>query len=753
MLDLNTPPRPLRFPQDWLRFLYWVFFKPLTLQKKYLYTIGFSKREPIKLAFFDMLLLALLVFFLTFVLRILGFYVNWFAVFITISFSLLFCILLFVLGGVLGNTLISTTFGGLLGVSFGVLLSVDENVPFGVLLKANRDISFGVEVAFIVALITGVAVGISYAMSYGATFGLSFGVSYIVMYGVISGYSFAVIIAMAFFLGYFRLINYVLYIPIAFLQGRYGKTLRLSPVIWDELIWFPLPGLDNLLFNIALSDRHEGMKSIAYVAGSFRQGWAARQALLALTAHDVAQADTLPKIAAIAENLGWLPEDAPRALREILLAVDEISRHARAALESETLYNRQEQLRRGLARLEQARQGMAYAGERNLARQMIPALEVWQQVFTAELERASDQEKIPNVYVAGSPLIKNSKTFKGRKDLFKMLTNELVSPAGQRPTLLLFGARRMGKTSTLMQLPVQLGPQIVPVTVDLQQAALVENVAGLLALLAREIIRSARLERHLSLPEIDREALAKDPYLHFQDWLEQVETALGDKFWVLLTLDEFEALGEMYADGRTDERIFQLLRGVIQHHPRLTLLLSGAHTLLELPPYWSNYFINVRMLKVGPLPEADAVELITRPIPDFPLRYDEDALRLLLDETGGHPNWIQAACREIVDKMNDANRFQVRVADVAAALQTVPETLGGDFVDFWEGRDASDAMRDLLKEVAAAGGLPAAKLDARRGDPEFRRALDFLLRRDVLVQEEGVYRFRAGLLRRWVQER
>jgi predicted AAA+ superfamily ATPase len=61
----------------------------------------------------------------------------------------------------------------------------------------------------------------------------------------------------------------------------------------------------------------------------------------------------------------------------------------------------------------------------------------------------SAREIIPNVYVAGSPLATASKVFKGRRDLFLALERELATAAETRPTLLLFGARRCGKTSAL----------------------------------------------------------------------------------------------------------------------------------------------------------------------------------------------------------------------------------------------------------------------------------------------------------------
>ena len=181
--------------------------------------------------------------------------------------------------------------------------------------------------------------------------------------------------------------------------------------------------------------------------------------------------------------------------------------------------------------------------------------------------------------------------------------------------------------------------------------------------------------------------------------------------------------------------------------------MSGAHTLEELPPLWSNYLINTRMLKVGPLEEADARELILRPIPDFPLTYDEEAVELLLRETGCHPNWLQFTCREVVETLNNENRFHAALKDVESALGKVPQVLAGDFKDLWEGRDSSDLMRALLKTIATdkEEAAPESKLEKfAKKEVDFQKTREFLLRRDLLVYEDGAYRFRAGLLRRWV---
>lgn len=759
---MYTDPRPLEFPRDILRFLYWVFFKPMTLSNymtqidsslpKYsnisLFTLWQRRREHpeftplIQLSFANIFFMPLLTFPLAGLLQLSGVEINWFNVMYGVTYGLAFGLTAGVAAGMAA------------GVAFGVTAGVAAGMAGGVATGMTLEVAYGVAVGIATGITLGVAGGVTLSMAGGMTAGIiisiAAGVSFVVRAGSITeGMITTMATGIAFILTYLRLPLYILQAPWALFHNHLYESGELtgSPLFWDEMIWFPLPGLDELLIKISKQDRQQGIDAISFVSNSFRQDWAVSRALSTLIMSDINKASSLKDVAKISLDQVWQKDTIRFNFQNDL---EQISHHARAALESQTLYNRQEQLRLGIKLLDPLVKGLS---ESRLFHTAGPSIQSWLAVFIAEIEAAGLKENIPNVYVSSSPLIKESKVFKGRKDLFLLLTNELSSPAGQRASLLLFGARRMGKTSTLKQLPIQLGPQIVPVSIDLQQVGTVKNTENLLYLLARNVVRSAYEERRLKLPELERSELEKDPYFAFQEWLNNVENELDDYYWVLLALDEFEALGEMLESGRIDERIFQMIRGIIQHHPRFTVLMSGAHTLEELPPLWSNYLINTKMLKVGPLQEADARELILHPIPDFPLSYDEDAVELLLSETGCHPNWLQFTCREVVETLNNENRFHAVHADVKSALSKVPQVLAGDFKDLWEGRDSSDLMRNILRTIAVAkeDALPESELKKYfKPEVEYQNTREFLLRRDILVYENETYRFRANLLKRWV---
>jgi hypothetical protein len=199
-------------------------------------------------------------------------------------------------------------------------------------------------------------------------------------------------------------------------------------------------------------------KPIADATESLNQSWAARNTLIELTAYDVERAQNARAIANIAEQFAWLPPTMPKDLENVLPPIRDIAQYAQAALESDTLYNQQTQLRNAIAQTQRVRAGLALSNNRQIAARFGRALEMWEQVLGKELSGLNAREVIPNVYVAGSPLSTASKVFKGRHDLYIALERELASDAETRPTLLLFGARRCGKTSAIKQMPVRLVP-------------------------------------------------------------------------------------------------------------------------------------------------------------------------------------------------------------------------------------------------------------------------------------------------------
>jgi hypothetical protein len=265
------------------------------------------------------------------------------------------------------------------------------------------------------------------------------------------------------------------------------------------------------------------------------------------------------------------------------------------------------------------------------------------------------------------------------------------------------------------------------------------------------MVASARAQRSVVLPELPRDRLAHNPFLAFDDWLDEVETELGQRT-ALLTLDEFEVLDDAFTKHRFDEAaVLGTLRSLVQQRTRFKLLLAGSHTLDELRR-WSSYLINVQVLHLSYLNLAEAHRLVEQPVKDSALRYEPDATQRVLDLTRGHPFLVQLLCREVVDIKNQqlpSDRRLARLSDVEAAVEQAFVTNPLFFFDICN-QIALDGVA-VLRFMAASGERATTRTDALQSKfpNELQPVLDMLMRRELIEPRDDGFGFQVELIRRW----
>lgn len=361
-----------------------------------------------------------------------------------------------------------------------------------------------------------------------------------------------------------------------------------------------------------------------------------------------------------------------------------------------------------------------------------------------------NNQEIDNPYITGIPLTLEQEIFTGRDDIGLSIEKLLLDR--RRPPLLLYGQRRMGKTSLLNNISKLLPNRIIPMFVDLQGVPVsASNYAGFLYNLARGMRTSAKNQSAVNLPPLTRENLTDDPFTQFDEWLDEVETILAENT-ALLMLDEFETLDNAINKGRFDEEdILGMLRHLIQHRSKFKLLIAGSHTIEEYQR-WASYLINVQVVHITYLKESEARQLILSPIQDFPVIYEPEALKKVLDITRCHPFLVQLLCAEIITLKNEQNpamRRLVKAVDVEAAI---PETLktGGFFFADIENNQIDDFGREILKFIANQGeGAVISKQRILQHFPNTENSLLSLLQRDLIEENNQSYSFQVELIRSW----
>ena len=387
--------------------------------------------------------------------------------------------------------------------------------------------------------------------------------------------------------------------------------------------------------------------------------------------------------------------------------------------------------------------------------------------------RKTDQ--IKNPYVVGPVLQPGTPLFVGRQDLVQQLEQGL-GRGSHRPTFFLNGERRMGKTSTLRQLPLLLDARrFLPIFFDLQAPEMTSRVAAFLGTIVEkmsETMRTADMQveplakEHLQEAQRENEATV---YYAFDEWLKQVEQVLEqNNRVVLLSFDEFENLEIAGKDKNLDlHLLLNWFRSVIQNRPQLALLFSGGKSVSEMGQEttlnWSGYFVNVQTFRVSFLREAEARHLITHPIPDYPIEqiFGMGVVDEIIRVTSCHPFLVQAVCSNLVDNLNADSRNRVEIQDMGVAVtQVLGRWEDGYFEDLWARSDPEQracliALSELDKSdiQQIAQYIYRNKEITRENLQNVRHTLQVLLKRDLALLENETYRMATPIFGQWVERK
>ncbi len=534
--------------------------------------------------------------------------------------------------------------------------------------------------------------------------------------------------------------------------------LRWHSAFWDEQQRLPLYGLHDHLLLVLERDEDEGEAALAFLATS-NQRQVAQMVQIERDARRLAGCAGVMALRKVHHYLGQIEfSDSPVAA--LLFAFGQISQDVDAALNQTTAYNQRLALQNVSKRLTRMAHQLTQSNGR-YAPLFYDIAGRWQHILAdriQELALASEtRQEINSPYVIGMPLSPQQEIFVGRREISLDIERFLLTP--NCPPLFLYGQRRMGKTSLLNNLGRLLPSTILPLFVDLQgPAAWASDHTGFLYSLAQAMITSARQQRGLRLPYLSRQALGGDPFIYFNEWLNEVAhlAKAHGQTTILLALDEFEALDDALDKGRLDETaVLGLLRHIIQHRSEVKLLLAGSHALADFQR-WASYLINVRLLHLDYLHESEARHLIERPIQAFPLRYEAEASQRVLDLTRCHPFLVQLLCHEIVALKNQQAPDRRRLARLDDVETAVTQAMAhGDlyFADIYYNRVDRDGLA-VLGRLAAQG--ERGRLSRSALSEQMATNLDQTLARlcqyELIEPINGCYRFQIELVRRWFAE-
>jgi hypothetical protein len=200
------------------------------------------------------------------------------------------------------------------------------------------------------------------------------------------------------------------------------------------------------------------------------------------------------------------------------------------------------------------------------------------------------------------------------------------------------GARKIGKSSLLARIKTEYEEiGVYSILMDLESPANPDHTSFL-----------QRME--LELNRLFNTAI------HFGDSIEEFTCAMknlprGGRRLVII-LDEIDGL--LLYDKRQDFRLFRTFRSLFQEGC-CQFILSGFEVLQNVKRGIDSPFYNFcEEIPLGPLEKKYALDLITEPMANIGISYENPADReLILQYTALHPNLVQFFCKHLIEKMDE----------------------------------------------------------------------------------------------------
>lgn len=316
-----------------------------------------------------------------------------------------------------------------------------------------------------------------------------------------------------------------------------------------------------------------------------------------------------------------------------------------------------------------------------------------------------------------------------------MIKNAIIREP--KPTLFLYGRRRTGKSSTLLNLNRLLGEQAISVPLDMQNLRFRESSTAFCRNVSKEICKFEPQLRN-AYEEYDFE---KNPFTALHEFLDGAErfTAEHNKL-ILLAFDEYERLDASH------HSILDTLRSIIQYRRKIVVLVSGSHRFSEIKDViWSDYLINTQTVEISYLDQGSAYKLLTGPVENFDLKYSPIMPEKIIELTHCQPYLLQAIASELVNHLNFNQRKEATFEDLEIVKKRVLTAAEAYFTNVWF-EECKDDERQFIEDLIVSN----TKYTKSTSPKHIIRSL---LSKEILEQKDGGIQITVPLFQQWIQEK
>jgi hypothetical protein len=663
-----------------------------------------------------------------------------------------------ILGISLGLVLRTTkdmAFGIACGIAFGIAGGVAGGIAEGIAIGIARGIVGGITLGITLGIAVGVAeetvVGGARGITLGIAGGLAVGAAVGIAAGIASGAAFGIFGGLSFLFFIFRLYYYPYHLALTWTKPD-RLMYSIHPVAWDDLCPIPFIGLHNLLVKYAEKKPEEGLDEIERLINNYpSQQMQALLAKVVLLARVSGRSSDLIRLNEMVAELpkgekGFLAQTAQARewVSEIILTqtfLNTINRPSFQEPVAQLLCSRIDNFRHSVARFHKV-----------LAREFRAAANRWFEIAERQLVTAQNittKKTTPQIFRAGDPVNRDLEAFVVRNSVVGELEQQITLSTGC-PGLVLFGRRRVGKSSILHNLTGFLPTEVTTTFVSMQDPNMFTS--------RESFVRSLSVKIQEQLPAAPIAADSISDLRGFFGFLTRCNEQLeADGKRLLLAVDEYEMI-----DRKIGERVFETdlldtIRESIQTHRHITWVFAGSHEITELKyADWTSYLVSTRTIEVPAFTLAETRLLLTDPVkhstlwrnnPDQRPRFNaafwgKGGIERIQREAGGWPHLVQLIAETVVDLINNEETREVTPELLERALDKSVER-------------GLDVLYELMRRESFLPGeweyLSAFRKTETQAPPDDENVAASIRRRLLIEENNGQWRLRVPLMARWLR--
>ncbi len=354
---------------------------------------------------------------------------------------------------------------------------------------------------------------------------------------------------------------------------------------------------------------------------------------------------------------------------------------------------------------------------------------------------------LSNPYIAGNP-VRGETFFVGRTAILRDVQELLRNP--DTNAIVLYGQRRIGKTSILFELEQRLveSGDYLPVYFDLHDKSDL-SLSEILYRLAEQI------SRHVDGVIVERAYFDQEGSFFREDFLPGAVCPTNKR--LVFLFDEFDVLDRPYK-GQVGATFLPYLRRWIARICDANFILAMGRRPDELSTPMLNTFNEAKTHRVSLMDLSESLAIVRQSEDNHTLYWSESGINRICYWTQGHPYLTQLLCGEVWEMIYDdapQEPPEATADDVDLAIAATLEQGANAFQWIWNGLTPAEKM--AISAMAATGKTTVSRRALRySGAGKFRRELEMapesLVTRDLLCHSGNSYRFAIPLFQRWLME-